>query len=209
LLGASVLALTLVGCAATTEPAPVEDRSVTGAAVPTSESGVASDAPSRPAVAGTPAAAPEAATVTAAMAPALPASAEQPPIAPARRAAPRSGTPPAAPPSLGNPATVALLQRANAQHERGDSDGAVATLERALNIESANPWLWHRLAQIRLQQSRLDAVAPLAARSNSLAQGDTDLMASNWELIARAHAARGEAAAAEAARRRVEQLRGR
>lgn len=104
-----------------------------------------------------------------------------------------------------NPAVVSLLNTASAQSRAGDNARAAATLERAITIEPNNAWLWHRLAEVRIKEGRLDQAAGLAAKSNALAGTDRSLQAENWKLIAEARRRQGDAggaatAASEAAR---------
>ncbi len=105
-----------------------------------------------------------------------------------------------------NPAVVALLDSAGKQSRAGEYDSAAATLERALQIEPTNAWLWHRLALIRLDQGAHRQAAGLAARSNSFAVGDERLQAENWGLIAEARRHLGDAAGANEAERRAKAL---
>jgi predicted Zn-dependent protease len=83
---------------------------------------------------------------------------------------------------------------------------AAAVLERALRIEPRNPLIWQRLARLRLQQDMPRQAESLAAKSNSLAAGDSFLLADNWRLIASAREQQGDRAGAEAARRRAAAL---
>jgi len=55
---------------------------------------------------------------------------------------PEAGSPPPASP------TAALLEQGRRQSAAGEYDQAVASVERALRIEPANPWLWLELAQV-------------------------------------------------------------
>ncbi len=109
------------------------------------------------------------------------------------------GTESAAPPptapegGMNSPAVVALLDEAEVYASRGDGDQAAATIERALRIEPKNPWLWHRLAVIRMQQGRYSEAIDLAARSSSLANGDARLIEGNQQVIDRSRAAMGSA----------------
>lgn len=105
-----------------------------------------------------------------------------------------------------NPAVVALLDSAGKQSRAGEYDSAAATLERALEIEPKNAWLWHRLALIRLDQGAHRQAAGLAARSNSFAVGDERLQAENWSLIAEARRHLGDTAGAKEAERRAKDL---
>jgi len=99
----------------------------------------------------------------------------------------------------GNPAVVALLSSAGQQQRGGDLAAAAATVERALRIEPRNATLWHRLASLRLDQKRYQMAAELAAKSNSLVQGDDVLRRNNWRLIARAKSALGDSKGARQA----------
>lgn len=151
---------------------------------------------SPPAAATSPDSAPAAATDEVEVRPYLPAQGEggayEPPVAAA--AAPAHGE-----------AVVALLESADRQQRSGDLTAAASTLERALRIEPRNPWLWSRLAGVRLRQGRYGMAEQLAAKSNSLAGDRRDLRRRNWELIARARSAAGDAAGAAEARRRLQQ----
>lgn len=115
-------------------------------------------------------------------------------------------SPPKQPTASG--AVIALLDTARQQAAAGHDEQAAASLERALRIEPKNPWLWHRLGVLRLQQGKYQAAIDLASKSNTLAAGDRRLMGGNWELIARAYSALGNTEAAERARRNARQLQG-
>lgn len=106
----------------------------------------------------------------------------------AESAAPAPTSPDAGAP-MNSPAVVALLDEAEVYASQGDGDLAAATIERALRIEPKNPWLWHRLAVIRMQQGRYSEAIELAARSNSLANGDARLLQGNQQVIDRSRAA--------------------
>lgn len=103
--------------------------------------------------------------------------------------------------ALASPAVVALLIEAQRYGRIGDAGKAAANLERALRIEPENPWIWHRLAVLRLQQERWAEAITLAQKSNSLAPTHARRIHSgNWELIARAESGRGNEAASKQAR---------
>jgi len=87
-----------------------------------------------------------------------------------------------------SPAIAALLRLARSQGEAGHGEQAAATLERALRIEPRNPWLWHRLAVLRLQQGYWDRSAELAKKSNLLARNHRRLLTGNLEVIQAARA---------------------
>jgi tetratricopeptide (TPR) repeat protein len=109
-------------------------------------------------------------------------------------AAASAAPPPTAPDAgMNSPAVVALLDEAEVYANQGDGDQAAATIERALRIEPRNPWLWHRLAVIRMQQGRYSEAIDLATRSSSLANGDARLLEGNQQVIDRSRAAMASA----------------
>lgn len=105
-----------------------------------------------------------------------------------------------------NPAVVSLLNAASAQSKGGDYARAAATLERAIAIEPNNAWLWHRLADTRLKEGRLEQAAGLAAKSSALGTADRALQADNWALIAEVRSRQGDSAAAAAAQAQARKL---
>jgi hypothetical protein len=107
------------------------------------------------------------------------------------------------------PAVVALLDTAERQANSGDLEAAAASLERAIRIDPRNPVLWYHLATVRLSQGDSQAAEQLAAKSNSLAAGNTAQQRRNWQLIARARRAQRDEAGAAAADRRARELAGR
>lgn len=106
------------------------------------------------------------------------------------------------------PAVTALLGQGNQLASAGKYKRASATIERAINIEPRNPFIFHRLAELRLQQGQPRQAEVLARKSNSLGQDNPYLRADNWALIARALRAQGLPIAAESAAGRAEFLRG-
>jgi predicted Zn-dependent protease len=106
----------------------------------------------------------------------------------------------------GNHAVIALLDIAQRDSAAGKRETAGASLERALRIEPRNPWLWHELAQLRLDEGRYAQAITLAQKSNSFAAAERGLLARNWRLIANARVAQGDAAGAEQARKRAAEL---
>ena len=83
---------------------------------------------------------------------------------------------------------MVLLSRAQALANAGRSEEAAAILVRAIRIEPRNPWLWHRLAVLRLQEGQHALAIELAKRSNVLARGNRRLLAGNWLVIGKARA---------------------
>lgn len=105
-----------------------------------------------------------------------------------------------------SPAVVALLESAEQQANAGNLESAAASLERAIRIDPNNPVLWYHLATVRLEQGDSVQAEQLAVKSNRLAAGSHGQQARNWQLIAKARAARNDAAGASAARQRARQL---
>lgn len=103
-----------------------------------------------------------------------------------------------------SPPVVALVDLAQQQIERGQTEAGAATLERALAIEPQNPHLWHRLARLRLQQGALAQAAELAAKSNLYAATTPALQVRNWRLIAEVRERQGNGQGAQEAYRRAE-----
>ena len=63
--------------------------------------------------------------------------------------------------------------------ENNDLEAAAQTLERGLRIVPKDAYLWSQLATVRLQQRRYGQAQSLAAKSNSLARGNTSLRYKN------------------------------
>ena len=108
--------------------------------------------------------------------------------------------------SMGSAAS-SLMAKAEQQQRSGDLTGAASTLERALRIEPRNALLWNRLANVRLEQRRNALASELASKSNAFAGSDNALKKNNWLIISSARQASGDAAGAESARRRANELR--
>lgn len=134
--------------------------------------------------------------------------ATQPPAQAATDAAPAQTVVAYAPPTATAtaptlaPAADTLARQAEQQRQARDYVGAAATLERALRIAPQEPYLWNRLARVRLEQGLPGQAGNLAARSNALAS-DSDLKQDNWAVIAAARRAAGDVAGAEEAERRA------
>lgn len=99
----------------------------------------------------------------------------------------------------GNPAIIALLDRARLDTNAGQREVAGASLERALRIEPRNPWLWQELAKLRLTQGHYAQAISLARKSISFAGQDRRMQALNWRVIGNARVAQGNPSEAEQA----------
>ena len=82
---------------------------------------------------------------------------------------------------------MALLDDADQFSNKGQSEKAAATIERALRIEPENALLWHRLAVVRLQQQQWQQAIVMARKSNALAASNRQLKSDNWAVIAAAY----------------------
>lgn len=80
-------------------------------------------------------------------------------------------------------AVVSLLAKVKQHENQTQWERAAALLERALRIEPRNAYLWHRLANIRLQQGRYGMAESLAQKSTALVKDDEALLQRNLELI--------------------------
>ncbi len=95
-----------------------------------------------------------------------------------------------------SPVALVFINDADKYASAGDSGRAVASLERGLDIEPKNPWLWNRLAAERLKQKMWVKAITLAKKSNAFTAGNNQLLKVNWLIIAEARLALGDAAGA-------------
>jgi len=86
-----------------------------------------------------------------------------------------------------------LVRQANSARAAGHADQSESYLERALRIESRNPFVWQALAGARLDLGRPDEAESAAQKATSLARGNPYVEAGDWRLIAAARHARGDA----------------
>ncbi|HKJ94047.1 MAG TPA: tetratricopeptide repeat protein [Gammaproteobacteria bacterium] len=114
--------------------------------------------------------------------------------------------PPEGGPQPSSAAVQPLVAQAESASGEGDHDRAAALLERALRIEPRNAALWQNLAVVRYRQGRNRQAENLAERSNSLADGNTELKRRNWALIAAVRRLMGDEAGARKAEARRQSL---
>lgn len=86
---------------------------------------------------------------------------------------------------------MSLLGNANTLAQAGHMDAAAATLDRALDLEPRNPFIYQRLAAVRLAEGDNGQAEQLAMKSNSVSDNNPFVEASNWRLIAAARRAAG------------------
>ncbi len=121
------------------------------------------------------------------MAPALP---ETPPPGAADRPAvpvppPEPSELPALPPNY-HPTGEALVEQARREALLDDPASAGATLERALRIDPANPWIWIELGYLRLDAGQDAAAESMARKALSLSRLDPKAQAAAGRLLDRA-----------------------
>ncbi len=102
--------------------------------------------------------------------------------------------------AVGAPA-MKLLRQARDQAAQGYGELASSTLERAISIEPDNPWLWHRLAVLRMQLKHWAQSVELANRSIALADGNQRLIGGNWLVISLALEGAGDMEGAKRAKK--------
>jgi len=104
-----------------------------------------------------------------------------------------SQTPPAEPAVIVPENSVAadISFQANQLIQKGDLEAAAQTLERGLRIAPKDAYLWSQLATVRLQQRRYGQAQSLAAKSSSLARGNTSLRYRNQVINEKARKQQG------------------
>jgi tetratricopeptide (TPR) repeat protein len=141
--------------------------------------------------------------------PAVAGGVEAPPVSPGAAVnvpAPEAFVPaptpfqPIEPSASSSPAVGALVTAANQSSRSGNLDSAIATIERARNIEPNNAGLYYKLALLRLKQSKPKQAEELAKKAALLAGGDRYLKKHSWLLIAHARELQKDFPGAKAAR---------
>ena len=97
------------------------------------------------------------------------------------------------------PAVLALESSIEGKFKSRSYGDAASEVERAIRIQPKNPELWHALSEIRLKQGQYDAAEDLAKKSNTLSKSNSELIKSNWRLIAEARRKRGDGVGAQEA----------
>ncbi|MDX1519078.1 MAG: hypothetical protein R3318_03070 [Gammaproteobacteria bacterium] len=108
--------------------------------------------------------------------------------------------------SEAGPVVLAFLDEAETLAASGDSQRAIASLERGIRIKPKDPWLWHQLGVMKLRTGEwLDAIS-IAEKSNSLAGNNRQLLIGNWLVIADANESLGNPEKAKSARQMAEKI---
>lgn len=112
-------------------------------------------------------------------------------------------------PSGTPPAVVALISESDRSRNSGDLDAAVVVMERALRIDSRNPTLTYKLAQLRIKQNKPQLAEELAGKAALLAGGDLELKRKSWLLIAEARQMQQNSQGAKEAKAKADSFFGR
>ena len=82
------------------------------------------------------------------------------------------------------PAVQQLLRAVDAALANGAISAATANIDHAMRIAPNDPWVWHKMAQVRLAAGDHAQAKSLAARSTALAARGSAVAAANQRLIA-------------------------
>ncbi len=104
------------------------------------------------------------------------------------------------------PAILALVSEADRSSKAGDLESAVATIERALRIDSRNPALTYKLAKLRLKQSKPRLAEDLAKKAAILAVNDREIKKQSWLLISEARRRQKKYLGAKEAKQKADSL---
>jgi tetratricopeptide (TPR) repeat protein len=89
-----------------------------------------------------------------------------------------------------HPAGEALVEQARREAMLGNAAAAGSTLERALRIDSANPWTWIELGYLRLEAGQDAAAESMARKALSLASMDRKAREAATRLLQQSGAGR-------------------
>jgi Tfp pilus assembly protein PilF len=107
---------------------------------------------------------------------------------------------PGSQPGANTKAVHSLVEVARSDAAAGRLANAAASMERAIRLDPRNAHLWQELARVRLKQGEYVQAEHVALRSNALTRADWTLRTENWNIIAQARDARGDAEGARSAR---------
>lgn len=107
--------------------------------------------------------------------------------------------PPKSASEVSSPAVMSLLGRADTLANAGHMDAAASTLERALDLDPRNPFIYQRLAAVRLAEGQNGQAEQMAMKSNSLSNNNPFVESGNWQLIAEARKQAGNKMGAQKA----------
>ncbi len=99
---------------------------------------------------------------------------------------------------------LALISKAEQQMSEGDIENALASLKRGARLKPKDPWLWHSLAVLRLQNQEWQEAISFAEKSIALSGSNSLLLAGNWQIVTMAKRALGDVPGAKEAERKME-----
>ena len=99
-----------------------------------------------------------------------------------------------------------LLSKADQYQASGQSQQALVTLERAIQIEPVDPVPWYRAAQTYWSLGDYNQAIAFAQRAVSLSSSHPSLRRGCWRLIANSHQALGQLQQAKLANQRAEAI---
>lgn len=105
-----------------------------------------------------------------------------------------------------SPAARSLIQRADSLMAAGDSQAAVAQLERAQRIAPRSAEVYFKLSQAYVAMDQLGSAEQFTLKGLSLAGSDSSLQRAGWLLLADIRRARGNVAGADQAEARAANL---
>ncbi|MCH8499805.1 MAG: tetratricopeptide repeat protein [Marinobacter sp.] len=105
-----------------------------------------------------------------------------------------------------SPAARSLVERADALISQGDTQGAIAQLERAQRISPRSPEVYFKLAEAYALRNQLGSAEQFTLRGLSLAGNNERLQRSGWMLLADIRRAAGNMAGAAQADARAASL---
>ena len=105
-----------------------------------------------------------------------------------------------------SPAARSLIQRAESLMASGDTQAAVAQLERAQRIAPRSGEVYFKLAEAYVELDQLGSAEQFTLKGLSLAGSDSSLQRSGWLLLADIRRARGNVAGADQAEARAASL---
>lgn len=111
--------------------------------------------------------------------------------------------PPRSASEVSSAAVMSLLDNADQLIKAEKMDAAASILERALNLDPRNPFIYQRLAALRLAQKEYEQAEQMARKSNSVAADNPFVKQDNWQLIAKARQAANDGSGAQEAKTRA------
>lgn len=105
-----------------------------------------------------------------------------------------------------SPAARSLIKRADSLMAAGDTQAAVAQLERAQRIAPRSAAVYFKLSEAYVAQDQLGSAEQFTLKGLSLAGSDSSLQRAGWLLLADIRRARGNVAGADQAEARAANL---